>query len=192
MIKSDKIRKLVVGLFIALFWIFILAIVGYYGLRGLVSYELHDMWVQQTKISKFEDFSSIEDDFKTVADIAFEYKADILSSEIQWLFIDVNEDEDAIYASTYESDIELNEEQKKAVKNVYYAFWNEGSPNLITMIVFLGDNDLLFWCEDGRHGIVYCPSDSLNMENIERRMGKDAGIVKLSDCWYQVIRHPDN
>ena len=195
MIKSDKIRKIVVVFFIALFWIFILAIVGYYGYCALLRYEIHEMWVQQTKTSKFEDFLSIEDDFKTVADIAFEYKTDILSSKQPCLNICINEDEDedAIYVSTYESDIELNEEQKKAVKNVYYAFWNEGIVSILSFVSFINDNDdLLFWGEDGWYGIVYCPSDSPNTEDIEVYMGKDAGIVKLSDCWYQVIRHPDN
>lgn len=190
MSKSDKIRKIVVWFFIALFWLFVLSIIGYYCYLAWFRNEVHDYYVMQTKTSKFDDFASIEGDFKTVADIAFEHKTDILDSKQPCLNIDVNDNDS--YAGIYEFDIELNEEEKESVNNVYYAFWNEGVTALITIIVFIGDNDLLFWSEDGRYAIVYCPSDSPNTENIESRMGKDAGIVKLDDCWYQVIRHPDN
>ena len=191
MVKSDKIRKIVVWVFIVLFSIFVLTIVGYYGYCALLRYEMQEVLIQQTKTSKFEDFSTLENDFKTVADIAFEYKTDILSSEISLLLIDVNEND--TYVSTYDFDIELNEEKKRAVNTVYYAFWNEGVTSLITSVDFINENqDLLFCSEDGWYAIVYCPSDSPNIENIEEYMGKDAGIVKLSGCWYQVIRHPSN
>ena len=85
-------------------------------------------------------------------------------------------------------EIELTEEEKKAVHTVFYSFSNEGINAYMQTARFIGDDDLIFRGEDGQYSIVYSPDDNPDIKAIKDRMGRDVGIVKLDECWYQVIR----
>ena len=47
---------------------------------------------------------------------------------------------------------------------------------------------MIFVGEDGCYAIVYSTHDTPSKSDIEGYMGKNAGIVKLSNGWYQIGR----
>ena len=192
MTTSDKTKrnpkKIILWITLSLAAVALLTLGGIYGFRLCVACSIQNYYIQAANVSRFEDFSSIQDDFETVAKLVFEHKSRILNCEPPCLLL--GEVSDTFYAGTYDFDIELTEAEKESVVNVYNAYRNEGVSAYLDMISFLGDDDeeLLFWSEIGQYAIVYAPDDDPHSDELEQKMGKKAGIVKLADCWYQVVR----
>ncbi len=58
----------------------------------------------------------------------------------------------------------------------------------MTSVFFINEEDMIFVGEDGYYAIVYSTHDTPSKSDIEGYMGKNAGIVKLSNGWYQIGR----
>lgn len=180
-------RKKIFG---AMSFIVLFVVLCVFGARQLlgccIRNEIYDSHVRSTLSSKFSDFSSVKDDFYIVSSIVIENKPYLMNMKYSRVNIIVYDNK--VKLSTDEYDIDISEKEQKAAINVYYAFMNEGVNDVIDSVSFLNDTDLLFCCDRGNYGIVYSPNDAINKSSIEKAMGQNAGVVKLADCWYQVIR----
>lgn len=192
--QSNKSKRMILWIAISLVGIGILSVGGYYGYRLWIINQFNEYYVSLKSVSKFEDFSSIEGDFQIVADMVVEHETDINNSSIQLLLIDVTDDgvsTAGVYKRTLEGDrvqyFELNEDEEKAINTVFFAF-QKCSPTYLNSVFFINDNDMIFLGDDGYYAMVYSVNDKPNKSDIKGYMGKNAVIVKLDRCWYQVGR----
>lgn len=191
--KTDVFKKTILWIVILLFGIGLLSIGGYYGYRYWCINQIQNYYISLTRVSKFDDFSKMQGDFEMVVNLYRKYQADIMNAEIQCLLIDVNDGVSSagvyerILEGTRVKHFELNEDEKKAINTVVLAF-HECSPTYLTSVFMINDEDMIFVGEDGYYAIVYSTHDNPSKADIEGYMGKNAGIVKLSNGWYQVGR----
>ena len=167
--KTDVFKKTILWIVILLFGIGLLSIGGYYGYRYWCINQIQNYYISLTRVSKFDDFSKMQGDFEMVVNLYRKYQADIMKE------------------GTRVKHFELNEDEKKAINTVVLAF-HECSPTYLTSVFLINDEDMIFVGEDGYYAIVYSTHDNPSKADIEGYMGKNAGIVKLSNGWYQVGR----
>ena len=184
-------KKIKIAIILVVFCIIIaVVLIGIYHIlkRQMVN-EIYNSQVEATKQAVFDDFASIQQDFERVRQKYAINEVELLSTSDPNMYISID-DNDSLYVYSLFFEFDISTDEEKSFLNVYNSFSDRCSAAPITKVYKRGD-EYLFVSDDWYYAMVYCASDDLKPTDVEYEMGQDAGIVKLSDCWYQVIRHPN-